>query len=404
MKNFINSLKGDKVIWVITLLLIMFSLLSVYSFVPILVKVEGGTPFKYLAKHTLYVGLSVATMLYILRFPAVFFNKISPALLILSAGLLIYTLLFGQKVNGAGRWISIPFVSLTFQASDVAKLALILFLGRMLDKKQAVLKSWKEGFLPILIPVIIICGLIVKDNFSTAGILFMVAVILMFVGNVSILKLVSLFAVIISIGALSVMIHKGFPDMNLLPRYQTWENRLFNRYSENAVNDENYIINNAQAKNAELGIYNGGIFGQGPGDGKVKEFIPEAYADFYYASFVEEFGFVGAVLLILFYFIFFLRMIRIALKADKMYEKITVTGIAIMMMTQALVNMFVCTGVFPVTGQNMPLLAMGGSAMIMTCISIGIVQSIASKYNKTATLKKETEESEEASTEKLSMI
>ncbi len=395
MKNFINNLKGDKVIWVITLLLIMFSLLSVYSFVPILVKVEGGTPFKYLAKHALYIGISVAAMLYILRFPSVFFNKISPALLILSAGLLLYTLLFGQKVNDAGRWISIPIVSLTFQSSDVAKLALILYLARILDKKQTVLKSWKDGFLPILIPVIIICGLIVKDNFSTAGILFMVSVILMFIGNVPIGKLMALFAGIISIATITVMIHKALPDMNLLPRYETWENRLLNRYSDDAVNDEHYIINNAQAKNAELGIYNGGIFGQGPGDGKVKEFIPQAYADFYYASFVEEFGFVGAIFLVLFYFIFFLRMIRIAIKADKMHEKITVTGIAILMMTQVLVNMFVCTGVLPVTGQNMPLLAMGGSAMIMTCISIGIVQSIAAKYNKTANVKEEKEEKEE---------
>lgn len=382
LKQFLSNLKGDKVIWILTLLLVGMSLLSVYSFVPILVKVEGGTPFSYLMKHTLYVFLSISVMLFILRFPSLFWNKIATPLLILSIGLLVYTFFFGQKVNGAGRWISIPIVSLTFQASDVAKLALILYLGRILDAKQAVLNSWKEGFWPIFLPVIIICGLIVKDNFSTAALLFMIAMVLMFIGNVPIAKLGTIFLGIISIGVFAVLLHKALPEANILPRYETWENRLFNRYSENAVNDENYVLNNAQAMNAELGIYNGGLTGQGVGKGKVKEFIPEAYADFFYASFVEEFGLIGAISLVFVYMILLFRIVRVSLKAEKMYEKITVIGIGIAMMVQALVNMLVCTGVFPVTGQNMPLLAMGGSAMIMTCIGIGIVQIIAAKYSK----------------------
>lgn len=382
LKQFLSNLKGDKVIWILTLLLVGMSLLSVYSFVPILVKVEGGTPFSYLMKHTLYVFLSISVMLFILRFPSLFWNKIATPLLILSVGLLVYTFFFGQKVNGAGRWISIPIVSLTFQASDVAKLALILYLGRILDAKQAVLNSWKEGFWPIFLPVIIICGLIVKDNFSTAALLFMIAMVLMFIGNVPIAKLGTIFLGIISIGVFAVLLHKALPEANILPRYETWENRLFNRYSENAVNDENYVLNNAQAMNAELGIYNGGLTGQGVGKGKVKEFIPEAYADFFYASFVEEFGLIGAISLVFVYMILLFRIVRVSLKAEKMYEKITVIGIGIAMMVQALVNMLVCTGVFPVTGQNMPLLAMGGSAMIMTCIGIGIVQIIAAKYSK----------------------
>lgn len=381
IKNFINRLKGDRVIWIITLVFVVFSLLSVYSFVPILVKIEGGTPFKYLTKHALYVAISISAMLFVLRFQPIFFNRISGFLFWLSVGLLIYTFFFGQKVNGAGRWISIPIVSLTFQASDLAKLALILYLGKLLEKKQSLLNSWKEGFIPVLVPIVITCGLIVKDNFSTSALVFMISVILLFVGNVPFGKLFTLFAGIVLMAAFAVLLHKSFPSLNLLPRYETWENRLFNRYSDQAVNDENYVINNAQAKNAELGIYNGGIFGQGPGDGKVKEFIPEAYADFYYASFVEEFGLIGAVFLILFYLILFLRMIRISIKAEKMFEKITVLGIGVTMMSQALINMLVCTGVFPVTGQNMPLLAMGGSAMIMTCVGIGIVQCVAAKYS-----------------------
>lgn len=382
MKQFLGNLKGDKAIWILTVILIGVSLLSVYSFVPILVKVEGGTPFKYLMKHAMYIGLSLFAMRFILRFPAVFWNKVAPALLFISIGLLIYTFFFGQKVNGAGRWIAIPIVSLTFQASDIAKLALILYLGRILDQKQNVLNSWKEGFWPIFIPVVVICGLIVKDNFSTAALLFIISMTLMFIGNVPISKLLTVVASIVGLGILVVFAHKSFPEANILPRYETWENRILNRFSTNASNDENYILNNAQAMNAELGIYNGGFTGQGIGKGKVKEFIPEAYADFFYASFVEEFGLIGAFLLVLVYMILLFRFVKIAIKAEKMFEKITVIGIGISMMVQALVNMLVCTGVFPVTGQNMPLLAMGGSAMIMTCVGIGIVQIIAAKYNK----------------------
>jgi len=164
------------------------------------------------------------------------------------------------------------------------------------------------------------------------------------------------------------------PDLNLLPRYQTWENRILNKMDN--VDD---AMANSQSMNAELAIFNGAIIGQGVGDGKLKEEIPEAYADFYYASFVEEFGLISAILLVLFYMILLFRIIRIALKSDILFETYACIGIGILLLTQASINMLVCTGVFPVTGQNMPLLAMGGSALIMTCVSIGIVQSIAAK-------------------------
>jgi cell division protein FtsW len=162
--------------------------------------------------------------------------------------------------------------------------------------------------------------------------------------------------------------------LNLLPRLETWENRIFNRFE-----DSGDVLDNAQILNAKLGIYNGGIIGQGVGDGKVKEYVPEAYADFFYASFVEEFGLIGAFILVMLYLILFYRIIRIGLKSDRLFETYVCLGIGILLLSQASVNMLVCTGVFPVTGQNMPLLAMGGSALIMACLSIGIVQSIAKK-------------------------
>jgi cell division protein FtsW len=378
--KYFKYLKGDRVIWVITLLLLAFSLVSVYSFVPILVKMEGGTPFKYLFKHIVYVAIAFTTMFWIHKKNPIYFSKLARFSFYASIGLLIFTFFFGTKVNGAGRWIPIPFVGLTFQASDFAKLALIIYVSRLLAKKKDILNSWKQGFWPILIPIIVVCGLIVKDNFSTAAIMFFICLIILFLGKVPLVKIGSLVVGGILLFALVVATHKALPDFNLLPRYQTWENRILSRFDmKPEIADEIEVVDNAQAKNAELGIFNGGIFGQGPGDGKVKEYVPEAYADFYFASFVEEFGLTGAIILVMLYLILLYRMIKIALKTDKLFETYTVLGIGILLLSQATVNMLVCTGVFPVTGQNMPLLAMGGSALIMTCVGIGIVQSIATR-------------------------
>lgn len=377
MREYLKYLKGDGVIWIITLLMLAFSLVSVYSFVPILVKIEGGTPFKYLFKHFVYVLIGFGLMFWVHKKDAKYIAMLSKFGFYLAIGLLIFTFFFGTKVNDAGRWIRIPFVGLTFQSSDFAKLALLLYLSRTLVKKKELLNDWKEGFWPVMWPVLLICGLIVKDNFSTAALLFAISLTVMFLGKVPITKILVTLVGGAVLLTLVVLLHKAAPSLNLLPRLETWENRIFNRYE-----NEDDIKSNAQAMTAELGIYHGGIFGQGVGDGKVKEYTPEAYADFYYASFVEEFGLISAVILMFLYLVLLFRIIRIGLKAEKLFETYACLGIGILLLTQASVNMLVCTGIFPVTGQNMPLLAMGGSALIMTCFAIGIVQSIAYKQQK----------------------
>lgn len=378
MREYLKYLKGDKVIWIITLLMLAFSLVSVYSFVPILVKIEGGTPFKYLFKHFIYVLIGFGLMFWIHRKDSKYIAQLSKFGFYLAIALLIFTFFFGTKVNDAGRWIRIPFVGLTFQSSDFAKLALILYVSRTLVKKQDLLDDWKEGFLPLIWPIIVICGLIVKDNFSTAAILFAISMTILFIGKVPFTKLASTVFGGVALLALVIGLHKAAPALNLLPRLETWENRIFNRIA----NDEANVLANAQALNAELGIFHGGIIGQGVGDGKVKEYTPEAYADFYYASFVEEFGLISAIVLMFLYLVLLFRIIRIGLRSEKLFETYAALGIGILILTQASVNMMVCTGIFPVTGQNMPLLAMGGSALIMTCVSIGIIQSIAYKQEK----------------------
>lgn len=387
MKKYFKYLKGDGVIWVITLILLAFSLVSVYSFVPILVKIEGGTPFKYLFKHFVYVVIGFTAMYWIHKKDPAYFSKLARFAFYLAIGLLVFTFFFGQQVNGAGRWVKIPFVGLTFQSSDFAKLALLLYVSRLLVKKKDMLNSWRDGFWPIMLPIVVICGLIVKDNFSTAAIVFANSLVLLFLGKVPFGKILTLVGGGILLFAVVIGIHKAVPDLNLLPRYETWENRFLNRFDDNAD-----VVDNAQAENAKLAIYSGGFLGQGVGDGKLKEYIPEAYADFFYASFVEEFGLIFSVSLVMIYLILLYRIIRIALKSDKLFETYAVLGIGILLLSQASVNMLVCTGVFPVTGQNMPFLAMGGSALIMACVGIGIVQSVAVRQQKAS---KDFEEEEE---------
>jgi cell division protein FtsW len=382
MRSYLKYLKGDPVIWIITLLMMAFSLVTVYSFVPILIKIEGGSPFIYLFKHLVYVVLGFGAMFTIHRVPAKYISQLAKFAYYLGLALLLFTWFFGAEVNGAGRWIRIPFVNLTFQSSDFAKLALIIYLSKLLVRKQQKFDNWKEGIFPLLLPIGLTCFLILKDNFSTAAMLFMLSMIMLFIGRVPILKLLTLGAIGLGLALMVVGAHLTFPDADILPRYDTWMNRINNRVDATNQSVES-LQANQQANNAKLAISVGSVFGQGVGDGKLKEFLPEAYADFYYATFVEEFGSGAALVLVFLYLILLYRMIRISLKTSDLFQSYVCMGIGIHLLTQASINMLVCTGVFPVTGQNMPFLAMGGSALVMACISIGVVQSFAKELKPT---------------------
>lgn len=370
--NVFGHLKGDKVIWFLTLIMLGFSLITVYSFVPVLVRTEGGTPFKYLMKHFIYVLIGLGTMYWIHKQSPQNISRFSKIIFYLAIGLLIFTFFFGVRVNDASRWIRIPVISLTFQTSDFAKLALVIYLSRLLVKKQEVFHDWKQTFLPISVTVMVIVGLIVKDNFSTAALLLMISMILMFIGRLPFKMIAAFGGILVGLFLLAVLAHKTFPEANILNRYDTWEKRILNKAA-----DEKPVLDNIQSLNAELAIHNGGVLGQGVGKGRLKLYTAEAYADFFYASFVEEFGLFGGVLLVLVYLILLFRIIRIGLKSERLFETYLVLGIGLIIMTQATVNMFVCTGLFPVTGQNMPILSLGGSALVMVCVSLGIVQSVA---------------------------
>jgi cell division protein FtsW len=378
LNNLFKYLKGDKVIWVISLILMGFSIVSVYSFVPILVKIDGGSPLNYMLKHFLYVILGFLMMFFVHRKDPTIYSKWARAFITVSVLLMFYTIFFGAKVNDAGRWIRIPFVGLTFQSSDFAKIGLIIYLSRILVKKKDQFESWKQGFWPIMGPIAFVCLLILKDNFSTAAILGFIAFLMLIIARFPMKRMAVAIVGAITFLSLIVLLHIAAPKLNILPRYETWKNRIINKMDEK----ETDILANAQSNMASDAIFNGKFVGQGVGDGALKEYLPEAYADFYYASFVEEFGSLSAILLVLLYAILFYRILKIAISSDRMFETYICMGIGILLTFQAMINMMVCTGIMPVTGQNMPLLAMGGSAMIMTCFSLGIVQSIAFRISK----------------------
>ncbi len=379
-KLLITYLKGDLVIWIITLLLLALSIVTVYSFVPILVKMEGSSPFHYLFKHMIYVVLGFTSIFFLHRVDPKYFAQIAKFSYYFAVALLIFTFFFGKEVNGAGRWVSIPLIGLTFQSSDFAKLALFLYLSRLLVRKKDKLNDWKEGILPLMIPIVVICSLIFKDNLSTSLLVFALAIAVLFIGQVPMSKLMTMGGAGVLLLMLVIGLHTAIPQANILPRYETWKNRLANK-----VTTEQNVVENAQALDARRAIHAGSWVGLGVGDGKLKEYLPEAYADFYYASFVEEFGFVSALLLTFIYMVLLFRIIRIGLKSDQLFETYVCMAIGLHLLAQASINMLVCTGVFPVTGQNMPFLAMGGSALLMACVSIGIIQAIAVKQTAVTT-------------------
>jgi cell division protein FtsW len=396
VKKFLTYLTGDKVIWIIAILLLFLSIISVYSFIPVLVKTEGGSTLRYFFKHTFHVVFGLIIMFGVHFVNPKVFAKMAKIGFYLAIALLLFTIFFGVKVNDAGRWIRVPLIG-TFQTSDFAKVAVLAYLAKLLEAKESVLGNFKEGYLKVIWPLLLICALIVKDNFSTAFILFGVGMIVMFIGKAPIKYLLATIGAIVLTGGLAVAIHE-FSDADIMPvRYETWKNRIFDKVEEADP------INDMQSINAELAIAKGNVlpidFSSGKltiGNGQMKHYVAEAYADFYFASFVEEFGLVFAFLLIMAYLIMLFRIFRIGLASDRKFEIYVCLAFGILMLSQTFVNMAVSTGLGPVTGQNIPLLGMGGSSMMMSCLMLGIVLSI-SRNNKgeTSTLTNVIDESDE---------
>lgn len=367
--NLFKYIKGDRVIWTVVLLLSLLSVLVVYSSVVALAyRYKGGDTASYLIKHIFIVASGIFLMYLIHKVKYSYFSRISQIAIFIAAPLLLYTLLKGVSAGEASRWLAIPGTSLTFQTSDFAKLALITYVARMLSLKQDTIKDFKQAFLPIVIPAGIICALILPANFSTAALLFLTCMVLMFIGRINWKHLLMLIGAGIVFGALLFYLIWNHPD--LFKRGETWKARI-----ENFINGD--TESNFQAEQAKIAIATGGVLGKGPGNSTERNFLPQAASDFIYAILTEEWGSVTAIIIVFLYVVLLFRGIRIAIKSQRTFGSLLAIGLSMSLVFQAMINMAVAVNLFPVTGQPLPLISMGGTSIWFTSIAIGIILSIS---------------------------
>lgn len=355
-----DNLKGDPVIWFIVFLLSMFSILVVYSATGSLAyKMMGGDTEYYLFKHTILVMLSLGVMWLAHRLDYRYYSKISKLALIISVPLLIYTWLFGNNINEASRWITIPLINQAFQPSDLAKLALIVALASMLAKRQQDIEDFQKAVIPMLIWIGVICGLIAMSNFSTAILLFGTCMLILFIGRVPVKYL----AMLMLIGVVA-----GGAAMAFGQRGSTALSRI-----------EDFVARDTpfQAKQAFVAIASGGFLGKGPGQSEQRNVLPHPYSDFVYAIIIEEYGFVGGMAVLLAYLALLYRGMLAAANSERTYGGLLSAGLSFALVMQALVNMGVAVGLGPVTGLPLPLISMGGTSQLFTGLALGIILSVS---------------------------
>lgn len=364
-------LKGDKAIWFVALLLAVLSLLVVYSsIVTLAYKHHGGNTGYYLFRHSLFLIIGLSLVFVIHKIPFNYFSRISQLALFASIPLLLLTLVMGQNINEASRWLKIPIIDQTFQTSDMAKLALIMYVARMLSIKQEQISDFRNSFLPVVIPICVVCALILPANFSTSAVLFTSGFVLMFIGRIPIKYLLLLTGTGIAAIALVFLIAAAFPKV--FPRAQTWINRV-----ENFQKKETDSKNDYQVEQSKIAIATGGIVGKGPGKSTQRNFLPHPYSDFIFAIVIEEYGLLGGLMVVLLYLILLYRSMKISAKCPRAFGSLLAIGISFSLVFQAMINMAVAVNLLPVTGQALPMVSMGGTSIWFTCIAIGIVLSVS---------------------------
>jgi len=370
MSSILQNIKGDRTLWVIAIILALFSLLPVYSASSNLAFLYGsGNTFGMLARHGVHLILGIILMYGAHRLNYRVYAPLSVILLPIAVLLLAYTLWQGHSVADAARWIRIPVLGWTFQTSAFASVVLMLYLSRYLAKAPiADIQSFKKSFLPLLAPILLVCGLILPANFSTAALVFSVAMLVLFIGKYPLKNLGIIAAAgIIGLGLFIITV-MAFPDIS--NRVSTWKSRIESFQSGSA--EENY-----QVTKAKMAIAEGQFIGKGPGKSIQKNFLPQSNSDFIYAVIVEEFGMLGGLLVMFFYVLVLIRVLSIATKAPTKFGMLAAAGTGFIILVQAFVNLGVAVNLLPVTGQTLPLISAGGSSIWMTCIAIGIILSVS---------------------------
>lgn len=350
-------------IWITVFLLSMISILAIYSSASGLAyRMSGGDTESYVLKHTITMIIGLVVMFLIHRIDYRVFGKLSNALFLLTIPLLLYTAVKGAEVNEAARWIKV--FGQSFQPSDLGKLTLIIYLAKLLTLRQDVIKDFYEGFLPALFWVSVICGLIAPSDLSTAALMFIASLMVMFIAGVD-LKYLGLLVMVAFMGVVILGA--------TAKRSATWESR-WSDYT-NRIFDSEYQPN-AQTTQSHIAFATAGMFGKGVGKSAQRNYIPHAHADFIFAVIVEEYGLLGGAVVLLLYLILLFRAVSIV-TISRTFGGLLASGLAFILVLQALMNMGVTVGLLPVTGLPLPLLSMGGTSILITCISLGIILSVS---------------------------
>jgi cell division protein FtsW len=380
--KFLNRTKGDKVIWAIVILLTLVSILVVYSSIGSLAYKMNKSTESYLFKQITFIALGVLIIYFAHRVNYTIYSRVATILFLLSIPLLFYTLKFGSSINDANRWIKLPVINMTFQTSDLAKLALFMYISKQLSRKQNVIKNFKKGFLPLIIPVIIICLLIAPANLSTALLVGGTALMLMFIGRVKTRHILLVVGAALLPIIFLVLVSKNYydkeqnktkelPSVLTFGRMPTWIKRVQDFMYANKA-EASY-----QVQQAKIAIAKGGWFGKGPGKSEQRNFLPHPYSDFIYAIIIEEYGLLGGAIIMFIYLLFLFRSIRLFQRCPYAFGAFLAVALSFTLVIQAMVNMAVNVNVFPTTGVTLPLVSMGGSSLWFTCFAIGIILSVA---------------------------
>lgn len=374
--------KGDKVIWALVVLLTLMSLLTVYSSTGTLAYKMSKSTESYLFKQVVFIAIGMLIIYGLHRLNYMWYSRIALFAFLLSIPLLVYTLFFGTNLNDASRWIKLPIINMTFQTSDLAKISLFMYLARELSRKQNVIQDFRKGFLPLILPVGLICILIAPANLSTALLTGGTSLLLMFIGRVSMKHIMLVigaalipltFLIVTAVGYYNKGEQRSepLPEWMLKSRVGTWVSRIQD-FTYGGKEDVAY-----QVQQAKIAIAKGGWTGLGPGNSEARNFLPHPYSDFIFSIIIEEYGFFGGMFVLFVYLAFLFRCIRLFRKCPFAFGAFLALALSFTLVIQALTNMAVNVNLFPVTGVTLPLVSMGGSSFMFTCMAIGIILSVA---------------------------
>ena len=371
-----QRLEGDRVLWGIALVLTMASLVTVYSAISTLAYKADGNSAKFLFKQVGLLSLGWLVMFGVHRIHFKYFSKLANLVMVLAVAALVFTLLFGTDINDARRWIKIPFIGLTVQTSDFAKLALVMWVARQLQVRRDRLHDFWQGVAPILAGIGLVCALILPSDFSTAAMLGAICFAMLFVGGLPWLQVARVVGIAASALVMLYGLGKAAPEA--LPRFGTWASRIesFAGFASGESGGES-SAEDYQIELAQIAIHKGGILPSGPASGTSRNFLPHPYSDMIYAFIVEEWGAIGGLGLVLLYLALLFRASQTAVRCDSLFARNLVLGLGLTIAVQALINMGVSVRLFPTTGQPLPLVSYGGTSLLFTCMSIGMMLAVS---------------------------